>query len=363
MFFELGKNELRRCDGSAAAAIGAPHGAPHSAASTTAAVARRSRRIHSGVLASSGGASTVEMIGGSLPQAATAGGMSMGSTGGGRRSGRKRKQMRSMSIGERRTFQWARTLYFVSLLLTAGGLVALSFSFLPRILEEPHLFALLFSLGSVFTVGAFAIRTGPSRFALSRSTRTERPFTAIYFLALLGTLHGAVAQSYLSTLFFAAAQFAVFMCRLEGLIRLHDGRERHGHRSPGDTACASCGSSQWNTLLRTKNLHDAYSTQFESLNYDEVSSDIEKKRAEDNEGSLSYSAAEAAVGRWVLTAVCGISIGLVAFIMMKLIEELTRWKMMQVRDSFLLSQRFLIKIHSLNISQTGSGPTQGNLNQ
>ena len=125
MFFELGKNELRRCDGSAAAAIGAPHGAPHSAASTTAAVARRSRRIHSGVLASSGGASTVEMIGGSLPQAATAGGMSMGSTGGGRRSGRKRKQMRSMSIGERRTFQWARTLYFVSLLLTAGGLVAL----------------------------------------------------------------------------------------------------------------------------------------------------------------------------------------------------------------------------------------------
>ena len=52
---------------------------------------------------------------------------SMGSTGGGRRSGRKRKQiqMRSMSIGERRTFQWARTLYFVSLLLTAGGLVAL----------------------------------------------------------------------------------------------------------------------------------------------------------------------------------------------------------------------------------------------
>ena len=38
------------------------------------------------------------------------------------------------------------------------------------------------------------------------------------------------------------------------------------------------------------------------------------------------------MGRWFLTAVCGISIGLVAFFMMKMIEELTHWKMMQVSN-------------------------------
>lgn len=252
----------------------------------------------------------------------------MSAAGGGGRSGRKRKQMKSMTIGEHTPWQWARTLYFVSLLLTACGLVALSFTFFPRVVEEPHLFALLFSLGSLSAVGAFAMRTGPSKFATSRFTRAERPFTAIYVLALLGTLHGAVSQSYLSTIFFAAAQFAVFMCRLEGLVSLNDGRNGRNGRPQSGAACASFGSSQWETLLRTKNLHDAYSTQFESLNYDEVSSDLEKKRA--SGGGDGYSAEEAAVGRWFLTAVCGISIGLVAFFMMKMIEELTHWKMMQV---------------------------------
>ena len=202
----------------------------------------------------------------------SAGGMAMSEPGGGgggdtgrRRSGRKRKHMKSMTIGAHTTWQWARTLYFVSLLLTASGLVALAFTFLPRVVEEPHLFALLFSLGSLSAVGAFAMRTGPARFVASRSTRAERPFTAIYILALLGTLHGAMSQSYLSTIFFAAAQFAVFMCRLEGLISLNDGRNGRNGRPQSGAACASCGSNQWETLLRTKKLHDAYSSSFESL--------------------------------------------------------------------------------------------------
>lgn len=187
--------------------------------------------------------------------------------------------MRAMSIGEPNSWQLGRTLFFISLMLVAGGLVSLSFTYLPRVLEEPHLFALLFSLGSVSAVGALAMRTGPSVFVQSRLTRAERPFTAIYATALLGTLHGAVSQSYLSTVFFAAAQFAVLMCRLEGLISLHDGRER-GSGPPSGAACASCGSRQWNTMLQTKHQHDAYSTRFESLNYDEVSSDLQRNRSE-----------------------------------------------------------------------------------
>ena len=171
-------------------------------------------------------------------------------------------------------------------------MVSLSFSFLPRVLEEPHLFALLFSLGSVSAVIAFALRTGSAAFLQSRSTRAERPFTAFYIIAVLGTLHGAVTQSYLSTLFFAAAQFAVFMCRLEGLINLDNRRvSRSGGSAepPSAGACGSCGRRQWDTRLETKSHRKAFAARFESLNYDEVSSDLERNNRAQEDGSHGYS--------------------------------------------------------------------------
>ena len=240
----------------------------------------------------------------------------------------RRGGMKSMGVGQAAPAKrptWARTLFFAALLLLSLGTCGLSFTFLPRILEEPHLFALVFSLGSVAAVSAFALRTGPARFLRSRLSRSERPFTAIYLVALLGTLHGAASQYYLSSVCFAAAQFAVFMCRLEGLISLEHGRHDHS----GGVAYARAGRPRWKTLLRTPHIHDPYSVKFESLDYDDVTSDL--ARTEEGPGGRNgYTSGEAAVGRWLLTAACGIAIGLVAFFMEMLIEEISHWKMLQV---------------------------------
>ena len=64
---------------------------------------------------------------------------------------------------------WARTLFFAALLLLALGTCGLSFTFLPRILEEPHLFALVFSLGSVAAVSAFAFSSADPSFRAAAS--------------------------------------------------------------------------------------------------------------------------------------------------------------------------------------------------
>ena len=241
-------------------------------------------------------------------------------------------RMKSMGVGSQGWRQPTAVdmAYYNTLLGLAGCCFAVSFSYLPVLIIEPHGFGLSFSAGSLAAMMALATRSGRIEFLAARCTPSEMPFTVTFCLAVVGTLLGAATASYLLSLVCAAAQFAVLSCRWE---QLHGGIRR-GVRGPsrGGTGLVGRARTQWNTILRTPSQYNAYAMKYESLNYDHVHSELESlEHAAFGYDKMSfYGFSGAAVGRWILTAACGILIGLVAFFMTKSIECITEWKMEQL---------------------------------
>ena len=243
--------------------------------------------------------------------------------------------MRAMGVGELNAVGFMSGLYFALLLFGATCAFVLSLSFLPDIIIEPHKFGLLFSMGSTLVLVAVATRRGRAEFVAWSCSPAELPSTAIFCVALGGTMLGALTQSYISTIFFGAAQLLLLVARGEDL--LFSGDERQERRA----GAAAYVPRQCNTFLRTKSHGSAYSSKFESLDYDEVHSELGQKRA--HAGVRVHGIAGGTLGRWVLTAACGILIGIVAFVMMESIEVINEWKMLQLTSR--IKVEFMIETH------------------
>lgn len=98
------------------------------------------------------------------------------------------------------------------------------------------------------------------------------------------------------------------------------------HASSG---MAGGATRQWNSCLRThgdKHGEDQGS-KHESLDYDQIRNDLDKGYGREQAKQKYYGYSAASVGRWVLTAACGLLIGITAFSMSKAIEAITDWKM------------------------------------
>ncbi|XP_040577666.1 uncharacterized protein [Lepeophtheirus salmonis] len=80
--------------------------------------------------------------------------------------------------------------------------------YFPILLLQSRKFALLFTLGSIFTLSSFSFLYGPWAHIQSLFASKERlPFTSIYFLTLFGTLYAALGlQSTILTIIFAFVQ-------------------------------------------------------------------------------------------------------------------------------------------------------------
>ena len=101
-----------------------------------------------------------------------------------------------------------------------------------------------------------------------------------------------------------------------------------------ERASVSMGGAgrQWDTILRTPSreaLHHP-GADHESLDYDQIHSDLDRERGKEFAKRKFYGYSGASVGRWVLTAACGLLIGITAFSMSKAIEGITTWKMDQL---------------------------------
>ena len=90
----------------------------------------------------------------------------------------------------------------------------------------------------------------------------------------------------------------------------------------------SGSSRQWNTKLRTS-LHYVRREpgNFQSLDYDAVTSELSTKRLEMFSTRHWYGYSGASIGRWVITVCIGLGIGLIAFSMSKGIDSLIDYKM------------------------------------
>ena len=95
--------------------------------------------------------------------------------------------------------------------LTSLGLGLFFFSFatvyVPVIVLKARKFALLFSLGSLFTLGSFSFLWGPCNHIKHLFGKERLPFTSVYFGTLAATLYFALGlQSYLLTSMAAVCQ-------------------------------------------------------------------------------------------------------------------------------------------------------------
>ncbi len=85
---------------------------------------------------------------------------------------------------------------------------SLAMAYIPVLILYARKFALLFSLGSVFTLGSFSFLWGPVSHLKSLFGSRERlPFTTVYLVTLLGTLYFAMGlQSTVLTVVAAGGQ-------------------------------------------------------------------------------------------------------------------------------------------------------------
>lgn len=82
-----------------------------------------------------------------------------------------------------------RILGFMFLLLAGLGCFVLAWLFLPILPVKPRKFALLYTLGSLFTIGSFSILWGPTNHIKHLCSYQRFPFTAIYFGTIFATLY------------------------------------------------------------------------------------------------------------------------------------------------------------------------------
>ena len=100
--------------------------------------------------------------------------------------------------------------------VTCLGLGLFFFSFatvyLPVMVLKARKFALMFSLGSLFTLGSFSFLWGPFNHIKHLFGRERLPFTAVYFGTLFFTLYFALSlQSYVLTSVAAVAQVGALL--------------------------------------------------------------------------------------------------------------------------------------------------------
>eukprot|EP00611_Tribonema_gayanum_P032146 TRINITY_DN9479_c0_g2_i2.p1 TRINITY_DN9479_c0_g2~~TRINITY_DN9479_c0_g2_i2.p1 ORF type:complete len:240 (-),score=27.18 TRINITY_DN9479_c0_g2_i2:222-941(-) len=97
--------------------------------------------------------------------------------------------------------------FVATLLLSAVFFVLAFFVGLPVVVLRPHKFALCFTLGSLCFMASFAMLRGPSEH-IAMLCRSERlPFTALYVVSMLGTLHAClVMRSYFLVAVFSVLQ-------------------------------------------------------------------------------------------------------------------------------------------------------------
>ncbi|XP_014680965.1 PREDICTED: protein transport protein SFT2-like [Priapulus caudatus] len=100
-----------------------------------------------------------------------------------------------------------RILGFVSCILMGVFCFVLAWMFFPFLVLKARKFALLYTLGSVFTIGSFAMLWGPVNHVKHIFSAQRLPFTTTYFGSLFGTLYFAlVVQSTLLTALCAILQ-------------------------------------------------------------------------------------------------------------------------------------------------------------
>lgn len=84
--------------------------------------------------------------------------------------------------------------------------------FLPVIVLKARKFSLLFSMGSLASLGSLAMLRGPGNFAKFLLTRERAPYTLFYLGTLFATLYCAMGlKQTIPTIVAAALQFAVVL--------------------------------------------------------------------------------------------------------------------------------------------------------
>ena len=118
----------------------------------------------------------------------------------------------------------------------------------------------------------------------------------------------------------------------EGLFLEMTGSVRSAADEHASAGMAGGATAQWNSCLRTQAHDDGHGgvSKHESLDYDQIYNDLSKGHGREQARRKYYGYSAASVGRWVLTAACGLLIGITAFCMSKAIENITHWKMEQL---------------------------------
>lgn len=89
---------------------------------------------------------------------------------------------------------------------------ALASMYIPVLILYARKFALLFSLGSVFTLGSFSLLWGPMNHLRHLFSKERLPFTTIYLSTLFATLYFAMGlQSTVLTVMAATGQFIALL--------------------------------------------------------------------------------------------------------------------------------------------------------
>ena len=101
---------------------------------------------------------------------------------------------------------------FLACLMGGSLFFSISLIYLPFILLKARKFALLFSLGSVFTMASFSLLWGPVSHIKHLLSRARLPFTVAYVGTLFGTIYVAmVLKSTLLTVPCAVFQLAALL--------------------------------------------------------------------------------------------------------------------------------------------------------
>ncbi|XP_072174483.1 uncharacterized protein [Diadema setosum] len=82
-----------------------------------------------------------------------------------------------------------RIMGFVGCLLAGIFCFALAWTFAPMIVLKPRKFALLYTLGSLFSVCSFSLLWGPMNHLRHLCSKDRMPFTATYFGTMFATLY------------------------------------------------------------------------------------------------------------------------------------------------------------------------------
>lgn len=79
--------------------------------------------------------------------------------------------------------------------------------YIPVIVLYARKFSLLFSLGSVFTLGSFSLLWGPWNHLKHLFSKERLPFTSVYFVTLFGTLYFSLALQVMYYLRFCTSRY------------------------------------------------------------------------------------------------------------------------------------------------------------